>query len=224
MSLRALLCCAALIAAPPAMPADIDQITVEHSNKRYRVEMHARMDTAAERAYAVFTDYPRLVEINPAIIRAEPTPGAPAGLQRVHTQVRVCVVGICRVFDQVQDMHKSPPDRLAASVLPEQSNLRFGQAQWRIWDEDGRARLHFVAEIEPDFWIPPLIGPWLIKRKLESEAEETANGIERLANAAPALATPAAAESAATGPTATGPTATGPAATGPASPGPLVDG
>lgn len=164
------------------MPADIDIVTVDHKKKRYHVEMHARMDTSAERAYEVFTTYERLVEINDAIIKSERIEGASDGQQRIHTQVRVCVMGICRIFDQVQDMQKSPPDLLVANVIAEHSNLKFGQARWRIWDEDGRARLHFQAEIEPGFWVPPVVGPWLIKRKLESEAEQTANGIERLAN------------------------------------------
>lgn len=164
------------------MPADIDSVTVDHKRKRYSIEMHARMDTSAERAYAVFTDYARLAEINDAITSVKLIEGADTGRQRIHTQVRVCVVGICRMFDQVQDMQKTPPENLQADVVPELSNLSYGKASWRIWDEDGRARLHFRAEVEPDFWIPPLVGPWLIKRKLESEAEQTANGIERLAN------------------------------------------
>nr|MBV6630283.1 SRPBCC family protein [Oceanococcus sp. HetDA_MAG_MS8] len=163
------------------MPAKIDHIDVAHEGKRYRVTMRARMDVDAGRAYAVFTDFPRLVDINPAIIKAEPIDGAAPGLQRVHTQVRVCVMSVCRVFDQVQDMQLKPPEQLSAQVIPELSNLRFGQAQWRIWDQEGEAHLHFFAEIEPDFWIPPIVGPWLIKRKLQSEAEETANGIEQLA-------------------------------------------
>lgn len=179
---RALLCSAACATAFAAMPADIDKVIVDHSNKRYTVEMNARMDTTAEKAYAVFTDYERLGEINDAIIRAELIEGAPQGQQRIHTQVRVCVVGICRVFDQVQDMRKAPPEHLQADIVPELSNLKYGKANWRIWNQDGRAHLYFSAEVEPDFWVPPLVGPWLIKRKLESEAEQTANGIERLAN------------------------------------------
>jgi hypothetical protein len=176
------------------MPAKIDHIDVAHEGKRYRVTMRARMDVDAARAYAVFTDFPRLVEINPAIIKAEPIDGAAPGQQRVHTQVRVCVMSICRIFDQVQDMQLQPPEQLNAQVIPELSNLRFGQAQWRIWDHDGEAHLHFSAEIEPDFWIPPLVGPWLIKRKLQSEAEETANGIEQLALALAPRLQPAVAE------------------------------
>jgi hypothetical protein len=39
--------------------------------------------------------------------------------------------------------------------------------------------------VEPDFWIPPLIGPWLIKRKLLSETLETVDNLEQLAKNPP---------------------------------------
>ena len=164
------------------MAAQLEHLEVTHVGKRYQVVMHASMQTEAKKAYEVFTDYARLPEINSAIIKAEPIEGAQQPSQRIHTQVRVCVIGICRVFDQVQDMSKSPPEHLRADVIPELSNLRYGKASWRIWDDGSRAKLIFEAVVEPDFWVPPLIGPWLIERKLASEAEDTANGIERLAN------------------------------------------
>ncbi|MEN8720746.1 MAG: hypothetical protein ABF296_10850 [Oceanococcaceae bacterium] len=197
--IRALLCCAAFgLGCVPgiAMPADIDSVVVDHRKNRYTVEMHARMDADAARAYAVFTNYERLVDINDAIITSQRIAGGLDGAQRIHTQVRVCVMGICRIFDQVQDMQPTPPEHLEARVIPNMSNLKYGLANWRIWNEDGRAHLYFRAEVEPDFWVPPVVGPWLIKRKLESEAQQTANGIERLANQqpAPAAGTPVAAQ------------------------------
>lgn len=166
------------------MASTLDLLEVVHEGKRYKVTMYARMQTDAAAAYRVFTDYERLPEINDAIIEARVLPDESiAPMVRLRTQVRVCIVGICRVFEQLQDMLATPPESLRADVLPEHSNLKFGWAAWRIWQEGDEARLLWEAEIEPDFWVPPLIGPWLIKRKLQQEAIDTANGIERLANA-----------------------------------------
>ena len=38
----------------------------------------------------------------------------------------------------------------------------------------------FRAEIEPAFWVPPVIGPYLIARELRAQARTTAEAIERL--------------------------------------------
>lgn len=165
------------------MASTLEHLQVTHVGKRYQVVMHARMQTSAQRAYAVFTDFPRLPEINDAIIKAKPIAGGQDGAQRLHTQVRVCVLRFCWVLDQIQDMHVRPPQDVTADIVPEHSNLRFGRASWRIWDEDDHANLVFEAVLEPDFWVPPLIGPWVIERKLRQEAIDTAEGIERIANA-----------------------------------------
>ena len=39
------------------------------------------------------------------------------------------------------------------------------------------------ADIIPEFWFPPVIGPLLIMNKLRNEALETAKGVERVAAA-----------------------------------------
>lgn len=165
------------------MASTLEHLQVTHVGKRYQVVMHARMQTTASQAYAAFTNFSRLPEVNDAIIKAEPIPGGVDGAQRLHTQVRVCVLRFCWVLDQVQDMRVLPPDSVSAHILPEHSNLRFGRASWRIWDEGDHANLIFEAVLEPDFWVPPLIGPWVIERKLRQEAIDTAEGIERMANA-----------------------------------------
>ena len=43
--------------------------------------------------------------------------------------------------------------------------------------------MRFRYVMEPDFWIPPIIGPLLIKRSLLREAEYTIDRIEALASA-----------------------------------------
>lgn len=161
------------------------------SDNRYGVDLTVALEATASAAYAVMTDYPNLVAINPAVVSATPLAGAPAGATRLATHVRVCVAWFCRDLHQVQDMRAAPTasggGQLQATVLPDRSDLRFGEARWTIWPCEAGACLRFVTTIEPDFWVPPLIGPWIIKRKLREEAIQTAQGIE---TAAQALAPP----------------------------------
>ena len=58
---------------------------------------------------------------------------------------------------------------------------QFGQARWRLENSSGDTRLLFEARIRPAFWVPPLIGPWVIGRVLREEARSTCDGLERLA-------------------------------------------
>lgn len=176
--------CAAVLFAASATAVDIDRVDVQHKGARYRVEMQVRLDAPAQRAYAVLTDFSNLGRFNPAVRRSQELPSVGPGTRRLFTEINVCVSFICRKLEQVQDMRlqtHASGGTLSASVVPALSNLQYGQADWDIHPCAAQSCLRFIAELEPKFWIPPLIGPWLIQRKLRQEAIQTSEGIERLA-------------------------------------------
>ena len=157
---------------------------MQHADGRYAIRMQARLEVPPAAAYAAFTHYERLPQINPAVRKVMRLGGAPAGVTRLSTEVRVCVSFYCRHFRQVQDLHPVPlrsGHGLRANVLPQHSDLRHGSARWSMLPCNGGTCLEFSAELEPAFWVPPLIGPWLIRRAMREEAIVTAQGIERIA-------------------------------------------
>ena len=150
------------------------------------MHLSARLDTPLAASYGVFRDFANLPRINDAIELVQAMPGAPHGAQRLYTRIRVCIWFFCTHLDQVQDIREvQEGDALGldAEVLPELSNLRYGRARWRMQRCGERTCLDFQAELEPDFWTPPIIGPWAIERAMRNEALQTSQGIERLARA-----------------------------------------
>lgn len=174
--------------AGQARAVEVRSIEVTRADTRYHVRMDVRLDVPATAAYAVFADLSLLPRINPAVRVARALDErVAAGLRRVYTDVRVCVSFFCRRLEQVQDMRftsRGDGGDVSAQVIPERSDLRYGRANWTLRDCAGRTCLGFDAELEPRFWVPPLIGPWLVQRKLREEAMQTSAGIERLARGA----------------------------------------
>lgn len=173
------------LASLDAAAVELRSVEVTREGARYRVSMSVSLDVSAPAAYAVFADVSLLPQINSAVRTVRVlSEDAPRGLRRVYTDVRMCVSFFCRQLEQVQDMRYAPrPDGgdVSARVIPERSDLLYGLANWQLRDCSGRTCLSFQAELEPRFWVPPLIGPWLIQRKLREEALQTSAGIERLA-------------------------------------------
>ncbi|MGH8517216.1 MAG: SRPBCC family protein [Panacagrimonas sp.] len=169
----------------PAAAFDIQSVDVQHSGGRYRVSMRVTLDAPASHSYAVFADPARLRRVNRAIREVQVLEERAPDLRRIRTQVRACVGFFCRQLEQVQDMRYRPATdggRIDAQVLPDRGDFRSGQATWVFRAcGDKRTCLAFDAELEPAFWVPPLLGPWLIQRKLRDEAIETSHGLERLA-------------------------------------------
>ncbi len=173
-----------LLLATSVAAESIDQLEVTHDGTRYRLALSARLDAPAAASYRRFSDFSRLPQINDAVEGVILLPGAATGATRVQTIVRVCVSFFCRRLLQVQDIRPLPDPQtmgLEAVVIPALSNLRFGHATWQMSECGTQTCLQFNAELEPDFWVPPLIGSWAIERAMRREAVQTAQGIERLA-------------------------------------------
>lgn len=170
----------------PLSAYELDHCAVDRQAQRYRIDLRVRLAAAPADAYAAFADVHRLTRINPSVKQVRMIDGAAPGQQRVYTRVRVCVSFFCRELEQVQDMqHRAEGEggQIHARVIPALSDLRFGEAHWTLQGCGDMTCLSFLATLEPGFWIPPLIGPWLIQRKLREEATETSSGIERAAQA-----------------------------------------
>ncbi|NGY06646.1 SRPBCC family protein [Solimonas terrae] len=176
--------CLLLCMATPALAESVDQLDVGRDGARYHIELQARLDAPLADSYAVFSDFHNLPKINDAVEDVEPLPSPTPGVERWRTRVRVCVSFFCTRLKQVQDVRDTQDHdryRLDAVVIPSMSNLRYGKAAWQLAQCGAQTCLSFSAELEPDFWVPPLLGPWLIERTMRREAHATAAGIEALA-------------------------------------------
>jgi uncharacterized protein YndB with AHSA1/START domain len=168
---------AALAWLPAAGAADIEEVAVARDGDRYSVAMTVVLAAPADAVYAAMTDFEALPRINPNIVLSETDDDG-----RLHTLVELCVAFFCRKVEQWQTVTTDAPHRLNMTVLPERSDLRYGEAEWTfVALTPATSRMRFRTEIVPDFWVPPVIGPWIIQRKLHEQAVITAKGLERAA-------------------------------------------
>ncbi len=72
--------------------------------------------------------------------------------------------------------------------VPEQSDFTYGMTEWQVTElEDSQTLIRFNSRFQPRFWVPPIIGPLLIKRKVLSATKHIIEAIEQLANSEPVL-------------------------------------
>ena len=68
-----------------------------------------------------------------------------------------------------------------ATILPEVSDFRFGMTHWILRPENKGTHLFLEVEVEPDFWIPPLIGPPVVKAIMRKESTKSTQLVEHFA-------------------------------------------
>lgn len=173
--------CGWLLMVVPAWAGEVLDVAVERFDQRYVVEIDARFTAPAERLRALLTDFDHLARINDSIRRSEVIEINSPQHHCVLTEAQVCVAVFCKRIVQVQDVSVLPDGNILATVRPTRSDFSYGIARWDFREEPAGTRMRFRSEIEPAFWVPPLIGPWLIERALQAEMLKSVANLERLA-------------------------------------------
>jgi len=65
--------------------------------------------------------------------------------------------------------------------VPEQSDFNHSISEWRLQPDGDGTRILYHLEMEPKFWVPPIIGPWILQRRLARGGAAAVDRIERLA-------------------------------------------
>jgi len=151
---------------------------VGHEAGAYSVALDARINAPVEHVHRLVTDYEHLPDINPSILESRVLRVTGPGEHRVHSSLRVCILIFCKEMTQVQDVKQHGGGLIEAVTVPALSDFRRGVYRWQLQNENAATRMRFTVELEPDFWVPPVIGPWLIKRKLLKEVRVTTAAIE----------------------------------------------
>jgi len=165
----------------PAWGAEILSLEVEQEGRDYRVAMEAVLEAPMLEVWRRLTDYPELKLLSPAIEVSEVLGELAPDRHRVRTQSRLCVFIFCKDIVHVQIVHQVAVGDLRAEIEASHSDFEHGKLHWRLREQQGATRLIFTAALRPAFAVPPLIGPWAVKRVLRQEALAIVIGLERMA-------------------------------------------
>ena len=172
--------------AAPGRAGGVLDSSVNYDAGVYTLSIEARIDAPADLVYRLITDYDHLHDINPAIRESRILRTFSPEKHRIRTVTRVCVLFYCRDVTENQDMMQSPGYTIEAVILPQDSDFRRGRAHWRLTAEGDSTVMQFHAELVPDFFLPPLIGPWLIRREMVNQITEIVMIIEARYQRSPA--------------------------------------
>lgn len=170
-----------ICASAEVLPATIRTIEVTHDHGVYRLVSDAYIDAPREAIFDVLTDYERFGRISSAYTDYGLMEPAADGVPIVYTTMEGCVLFFCVSMRRVERMETKAPGFIRTDTLPERSDFKSSVSEWTLTPEAGGTKMTYRLMMEPDFWIPPLIGPWLLKQRLERGGTGAVNRIERLA-------------------------------------------
>lgn len=179
MRLLFTLCLVALGAMSAA--GEITSANVEHEGKDYRLHLTMHVNAAQEDLLALLTDYENFHQLSAVMIDSGVVEDALEDTTRRQITVETCIAFFCFKVVMVEDVELFPEGRLVAVIVPEQSDFKHGRAEWHVKPlGPDRSEIIYSFSLQPDFWVPPVIGPFVLKRKMISEAQESILAMERL--------------------------------------------
>lgn len=163
-------------------------MTFEVHDNQYQYRFSARLEAPVDAVRAVVTDSERLTRINDHITSSRVLFYYQDGSYRRQLRLTECVLVFCFKIDFVERVVLQTNGDIHTTIIPGAGNFRDGETLWEIVAlPDGATRIVMSATQRPDFWIPPVLGPLLLKRALVSEVVETMTKIEQIAHAASLL-------------------------------------
>ncbi|MCB1747798.1 MAG: SRPBCC family protein [Gammaproteobacteria bacterium] len=175
-----------VLLTPGADAGESERASIEFHGRSYTYEFSAVLDAPRDAVHAVVTDYDHLERVNDSITDSHVIERYGDGALKRLLALKECILMFCFDITFVEDLVESA-DGIRTTIIPAESTFRDGHAEWRLeaLGKD-RTRMRIRATQTPDFWIPPLLGPLVLKRVFLREIRETSANIERLARASAA--------------------------------------
>ena len=165
-----------------ASGADIRHIEATHKDTRYTVNFDVVLDAEQSKVWRIMTDFAHLTQASDVIIESRLMKSEREGQDRVYVALHACVLIFCKTMEKVVDIQAIPQSDIVVTTDPALSDFSYSVERWQVSTEGARkTRLRYSAEMTPDFFIPPLVGPWIVKSFLKKEIQATAIKVEALA-------------------------------------------
>lgn len=161
--------------------AELRDISVELVDERYNMSSEVYFAAEPERLYRVLSDYDLYVQFTSAFVEAYNLPPDPQGRPRFYTRMEGCVLMFCKSFERRGHLVLEPNEEIVAIIDPEESDFKYARERWHLAPEGDGTVLTYSFEMEPAFWVPPVIGPYFIKRTLREDGRDALDRIEALA-------------------------------------------
>ena len=183
MARIALALCLSSCLASVATAAELRSLDVDRKRGHILVASETYMDAPPDAVFKILADYDGFTRISKIFTETRYLERDEIGNGLVYSRAEGCVLFFCTKLERVEQLTVIPRREIVAVALPEQSDVDYSIGRWVLEPEGDGTRVLYGLEFKPSFWVPPLLGPLILRSKLRSRGREAADRVEELANA-----------------------------------------
>jgi hypothetical protein len=161
--------------------ATLRDITVDHVDGAFVMHSEVWFDVNIERIYGLLLDWDQSSKFSSVIVESRDLAPGPDGRARYYSLTRGCLWFFCKSFERYGYVEHEPFKFINATVDPEKSDFEVSDESWQFREEAEGTVVTYAFKMKPKFFIPPLIGPAILKNKLKNGGIDAIERIELLA-------------------------------------------
>lgn len=156
-------------------PVPVDA-RVERDRDRFVVTASMDVPVPPAVAWAVLTDYPHMSRYLPNLIESRVTADGPDGLHLLQ-RGRLTLGPFSQLWETERVVVLTPETSIGSHLL--RGNMKRLDMITQLAPTTIGTRVDYRADMQPDFWVPPLIGPALMRRQVVEQFEALAVEMQR---------------------------------------------
>ena len=161
--------------------AEMRSIDVKYEDGFYTLVSVVWFDAGLRPMFYVFSTWDLSDQFSGAVVEARDLEADALGRRGFFVVNRGCVVFFCKTLTRQGYVEIEEDKVLRAIADPALSDFKVSNEAWEFAEESGGTVVKYTLFMQPDFWVPPAIGPYLIKRKLKTDGGRALNRIEAIA-------------------------------------------
>lgn len=165
--------------------AELRDVNVDLIDGHYLMHSEVRFDTSVEQLYNVLLDYDLGTRFSSVITESQNVEPDEQGRPQFFTRHKACLLFFCMNFERYGYVDAVPFETISATANPEISDFHVSREDWQFIQDGEGTILIYDVDLKPKFWVPPVIGPFILKRKLKKDGGRAIGRIEALAKAWP---------------------------------------
>ncbi len=170
-----------MLLGAPVLAYTLDDTTIQYNAGVYTVAFDMQLDADTAQVRALMTDYDHLDRLSDIVTNSRVLDVMANGDKRIQLDMHACVWIFCRMVHRVQDVTTLEDGDLRTRAVPERSDFSQAVERWHIEATPRGTRIRYNAQLTPNFFVPPLLGPYLIKQAIRRELLSAAQHLEALA-------------------------------------------
>lgn len=169
-----------LLTAPSlAGTAELRSVTLEKRDGLYFATSEIWLDAEPEGIYEVLSNWDISTRFSSLIVESRNIEDDEQGRAGFYMKNKGCVLFFCRTVERYGYLENEPNALIRAIAIAEKSDFDVSDERWYLEEEGDGTRIRYEMTMKPKFWIPPIIGPYAIRRKIRKDGLEALERVER---------------------------------------------